>query len=370
MRVAIVIDSLSRGGAERQALYTVRGLRRQGSDAELLYYYLGSPEDYDLSLAGDARVEFISKDGGPLGLILRMVRRFRQQKLDVVHSFKNVPCVYGGLAGYLARVPVVIGGYRVEYEDEGVLRLAHRIVNRLQSGWVVNSQAIVESLVREVGAHREHCFVVRNAVDPASFRSELSKAEAKEKLDIDPECPVVSIVANLRPQKNHRMFLEVARKVRETHPQARFLIVGDGTERSLVDGWVEELGLAPEVRVLGVRLDVPDILAATDISLLTSDYEGVSNSLLESMGAALTVVSTAYPGVEELITDGHDGRVTPLRDAPAMAATLRQLIDDPAERSRLGSNAQETIETRYGIDVMTTALLEVYERYREDAGRS
>jgi len=368
VKVAIVIDSVFRGGAERQALYTARGLAGLGCDVELIYYARCAWE-YDLSLAGDARVTYLPKEGRPLRFLRRLRRHLERGAFSVVHSYKNTPCLYGGLAAWRAGVPVILGGLRVEYDDRGLVRLGHRLIQRVQAGWVVNSEAVAASVVRELGADRDRCFVVRNAIDPSQFRSSLTRAEAKAKLGVDPDAPTVSILAGFRPQKNHALFLDAAQRVLGTHPDARFLVLGDGPERSGIEARIAELGLADRVRMLGFRSDVADCLAATDVSVLTSDYEGVSNSLMESMSAGVAVVSTHYPSAEELISDGHDGLLVPRGDARTLADRLCKLLGDPTERERLGRNGQRTIEQRYGVDAMAAALRAVYEdRLRHASG--
>jgi glycosyltransferase involved in cell wall biosynthesis len=141
----------------------------------------------------------------------------------------------------------------------------------------------------------------------------------------------------------------------------RFLVIGDGPERPAIERRITELDLGEAVRVLGFRSDVADCLAATDVSVLTSDYEGVSNSLMESMSAGVPVVSTRYPGADELITDGHDGLLVPRGDARTLADRLCKLLGDPTERERLGRNGQRAIDTRYGVDALAATLLAVYE---------
>jgi glycosyltransferase involved in cell wall biosynthesis len=360
VKVAIVIDSVFRGGAERQALYTARGLAGLGCDVELIYYARCEWE-YDLGLAGEARVTYLPKEGRPLRFLRRLRRHLERGAFSVVHSYKNTPCLYGGIAAWRAGVPVILGGLRVEYDDRGLVRLGHRLVQRVQAGWVVNSEAVAASVVREIGADPDRCFVVRNAIDASQFRSSLTRAQAKAKLGLAPDAPTVSILAGFRPQKNHALFLDAAQRVLGTHPDARFLVIGDGPERSAIEVRIAALGLADRVLMLGFRSDVADCLAATDVSVLTSDYEGVSNSLMESMSAGVPVVSTRYPGADELVTDGQDGLLVPLGDARMLADRLCKLLGDPAQRERLGRGGQRTIEARYGIGVMASSLLALYE---------
>jgi glycosyltransferase involved in cell wall biosynthesis len=362
LRIAIVIDSIIRGGSERQALTAARALAQRGCDVELIYYHARAESHYDLSLAGGARVIYLEKGGRPLRFLLRLRDRLARGGFHVVHSFKSSPCIYGGLAAWLAGVPVILGGLRGgEYVDRGPMRLGHRVLSRLQTGWIVNSEAIVDELVRAIRADRTRCFVVGNGIDAEAFRSPLSKGEAKARLGIDPGTSTVSIVALLRPEKNHEMFLNAAARVVQSHPKTQFLVVGDGPERATIEARIAELGLEAQVRLLGVRSDVADLLAASDVSVLTSAYEGLSNSLMEAMCAGVAVVSTSYAGVEQLVTDGHDGCLVPRGDAQALSHCLCRLLGDPGERERLGRNALRTIQTRYGIDAMASGLLAVYE---------
>ena len=369
MKVAIVIDSLIRGGAERQALYTARGLSRRGCDVELLHYYPRAERDYDPSLAGDAKVTCLPKQGRSVRFVLRLRDHLRRGRFDVVHAYKSTPCLYAGLAAWLAGVPVILGGLRVDYEDRGLLRLGHRLLQRVQAGWVVNSRAVAGSVVRAIGADPARCFVVHNGIDPTLFRSPLDRAQARAKLGLDPHAPTVSMFAMFRPQKRHALFLDAAQRVARAHPEARFLLFGDGPERAAIEARIAALGLADRVLLLGVRGDVADCLAATDVSVLTSDYEGVSNALMESMSAGVPVVSTRYPGADELVTEGHDGRLVPCGDAASLAELLGELLSDPAQRERLGRNAARTLEARYGIDALGAALLAIYEDQRRHAAR-
>jgi glycosyltransferase involved in cell wall biosynthesis len=121
---------------------------------------------------------------------------------------------------------------------------------------------------------------------------------------------------------------------------------------------------------LGNRADVPDLLAATDVTVLTSQVEGLPNALVESMCLGVPVVSTDYPGVEELVTDGREGFVAPRGNAPALAERVGHLLQDEALRRQMGACGRRTVEARFGLEAMATNLLAAYQMCLERVGRS
>ncbi len=360
MKIAIVQDSLIRGGAERQALYATRELTRRGCDVEMIHYNR-APYEYNAKAQFGVEPIHVPKNRTYLRFIRRLGKYLRERRFDVVHGFMDNPTIYAGLAGRLARVPAILGGVRVEYHSAGLARLAHRIINRFAAGWIVNSRAAARALEHKIGAAPERVFVVYNGIDESAFKASLSPAAAKEALGLRPDAGVVAIVARLEPQKNHRLFLEAAAIAARRRPSARFLVVGDGPLRREMEALASSLGVAGGVHFLGNRSDIPDILAATDISVLSSHYEGLANVLLEAMCVGVPVLSTAYPGVDELVTDGQEGFVVPLGDAEALAGRMCDLLESQPLRRRLGDRGKATVGTRFSLEAMGTRLLSVYQ---------
>lgn len=367
MNIALVIDSLARGGAERQALNTTWELSRRGYDVELIYYYDVEPA-YDHPALHHAKVTCLPKKWGSIGLIWRLRGCLRRGGFDVVQAFKGGACVNGCLAAWLAGTPVVLASYRNAYCDHGTMRLAHRVVDRLVTGWVVNARASIDTILQAIGGRREKFFVVPNGIDPKAFESPLTPGQARKKLGLEPAVHTVSIVASLTAQKNHELFLEMAPRVLERHTRTRFLIVGNGALRPMLERRTRALGIADAVMFLGDRSDVPDILAATDVFVLSSHYEGCPNALVEAMGAGIPVVSTDWRGVEDVMTHGREGLVVPLGDVESMAETVGRLLTDPELRRRLGEQGQQTVRTRFSPDAMIEALLALYRRCLREAG--
>ena len=360
MKVAIVIDQLGRGGAERQALNATLHLARRGCHAELIHYY---PLDasYEHAAFTEAKVTHIPKDGSRWGLLCRLRDRFKEGQFDIVHAFKATENIYGCLAGRWAGVPVILGGYRVEYRARGMIRLAHRLLRPLVDGWIVNAQAIADSMIEAIGAKPDKFFILPNGLDPTEFASQLTPAEARRKLGLDPAAPVVTKIARLRPQKNHAMFLAMAAKVLEHRPEVRFLVVGDGPQLAAVQEQACSMGLSNSVLFLGNRSDIPDVLAATDVSVLTSHFEGLANALLESMCAGVPVVTTDYAGVEEVVIDQQEGYIVPRDAAPVMAEKVLRLLDNPDLRKQMGQRGIDTVTRRFSMEAMADKLLSIYE---------
>ena len=362
VKIAILIDGIARGGAERQALNAVEALAGLGHEATLLHY--NDPDRYEPLAEHPAvahgRVRHVPRRGSG-AFVWRLARLLRRERFQVVHGFKSLPSMYAGLAGRLARVPAVVGGSRSgEYEWSGLTARLQRLTRGLLQAWIVNSEAVAESLCRHVGIPRERCHVVPNGIDCRAFRSSLAGAEARLRFAVPAEAPTVTCLAAFRPEKNHRLLIEAAGLFLERVPSARLLLAGEGPERGGLERAVAMMNIAPRVQFLGNRADVADLLAATTVSVLASHYEGVSNAVIESMCAGVPVVTTDYPGAADLVSDGSTGFVVPRRDAAALADRLARLLLDPGTRDRMSRAARTAAAGRFGIEPMARSLLSVY----------
>jgi glycosyltransferase involved in cell wall biosynthesis len=358
----MIIDGLQQGGAERQALNTTTALVRQGCDVRLIYYHPRSEREPEYE-PGDGlaeRVVCLPKRRRPLRFVFRLARYLREGRFDVVHSFKSVPTIYAYAAGRLARTPVILGGCQEEYSDRGVIRQAHRLIKHRIAGWIANAECVRDSLVRELGLDPARCHVVPNGVDPVTYRSSLTPAAARERLGLEPGVSTVTIVAGLRPIKNHVMFLDVAALMGERWPAVRFLVAGGGELRGDLESRTVHQRLGERVHFLGPRADVPDILAATDVAVLTSHSEGLPNALLEAMAAGIPVVTTDYAGSRDLLTDGVEGFIVPRGDTATMACRIGALIEDRSLRGRMGANGAALVARRFTMDRMGAGFMRVY----------
>lgn len=335
-------------------------LGRRGHQVELITYHPGNDFAEYIRDRGIRWVRIDAEGFLRTRRIRALARHLRDGGFDVAHCFGSFSTVTGTLAAALAGIPVV-GGCRVEYRQPGLVRLVHKTVDRFILRWVVNSRGIVDTLSQATGIDRHKCVVVYNGIDTETFTSRLPPAQAKERIGVDPNHHVVSMIARLRPQKNHPLFLELASLVLKDRSDSRFVIAGDGSIRPSLEALARSLGITDRVLFLGNRPDVADVLAATDVSVLTSHYEGLANAMVESMCLGVPVVTTDYLGVEEVVTDRREGFVVPRGDAHTMARKVCQLLDDPELRAAMGRRGRETVETRFSTQIMGQNLLNVYE---------
>ena len=156
-------------------------------------------------------------------------------------------------------------------------------------------------------------------------------------------------VGRLAPQKGHDVLLRAFAEVAAAHPDWNLAIVGEGPDRQALSQLAIVLGVAQRVELIGWVPEPGEVLAASDIFVMASRYEGFPNALLEAMACGIPVISTHSVGAQEIVTDGHDGLLTPVGDEIALAQAMRRLIEDPALRARLARNGNE-VSRRYSLE--------------------
>jgi glycosyltransferase involved in cell wall biosynthesis len=285
--------------------------------------------------------------------LLELIRLLRRERPAVVHANSSKAGILGRLAAVAAGVPArlfTVHGWAFK-ADRGLSARAYLWADRLMSPLTTTTICVADSELR-AGLRARTCrpdrtVVIRNGVAPGP-PPRPSRAG-----------PVtVLAVGRLRPPKD---FPTLVRAVARLEPGAvRLEIAGDGPERAALASEIERLGLDGTVELLGTRSDVPDLLAAADVFVLSSDSEGLPMSVLEAMAAGVPVVATAVGGVPELVRDDETGLLVPPRDPGALAAALGKLAADPELRRRLGGAGRRRVENEFSLDAFHRAHLDVY----------
>jgi glycosyltransferase involved in cell wall biosynthesis len=213
----------------------------------------------------------------------------------------------------------------------------------------------------------EKVTVIPNGVDTYRFRSLPDSGLAvKTKLGIPPAAPVCGIVAALRPEKNHTLFLRAAALTAKQRPDAHFVIVGDGPERVKLERFAIEAGVAGATHFVGSRSDIPQVLSAFDVFALTSHNEANPVSILEAMACEIPVVSTRVGSVAESVAEGSTGYLVKPGDANALAENWIKLFADRASARALGATGRTVVEANWSLDGMVKGyerlICETYDR--------
>lgn len=358
MNIAIMVDSLGAGGAERQAIMCVSELRKLGHSADLIYY---RPKVEYTEVLEDASIKPIYIEANSfLGRCRKLHSLFKNRHYDIVHGFKSASEFYIAAAGIWAGIPNRFGSFRVLYILGPKFRILHFIVDKFLDGWIVNSKAIADSVAYRTGIKRKRIAVLYNGLSTEKFRVALSAKEAKAKLGLPEDIIAITMIARLEPQKNYRMLVDAANIVIQQEPYVHFLVVGQGSMEKEIQEYVCSLRLSRKVIFLGRRADIPEILAATDISVLTSDYEGLPNTIIEAMAAGKPIVCTDYQGFEEIMAHEENAMISPCGQAGKFAENILRLIRDEPLRRRISHNALQYAQKRFLPESMAKNLEAIY----------
>jgi glycosyltransferase involved in cell wall biosynthesis len=327
---ALVVELVTRGASLgwRSAIATSSGNRvnelfAAGVDVHHVHLPQRSPLGV-LRAAADAR---------------RAVRRYSP---DVAVAHNVSASVVGRLATLGMRLPVLTVFHGVAPGD---YRNAARLLSRTSSCVVAVSEAIAGRLLAS-GLRGRQPRVIRNAVDTRPVDQDA--AAARQELGLDEGVPVALCLARMEPQKRHDVLIDAWASVPEP---ALLLLAGDGSLRPELEARARTAGLGDRVRFLGNRSDVQRLLRAADITVLTSDWEGLPIAVLESLAADRPVVATDVDGLREVIGDGG-GRLVAPRDPAGTAAAVRELLEDPVARAAAAAAGRRTLERYYDPDRM------------------
>jgi L-malate glycosyltransferase len=290
----------------------------------------------------------------------RVARHLRRWDADLLHCHLPIAGVVGRLAGRFANVPVV-------YTEHNKMERYHPLTRRLNLvTWKLQHRVVAVSgeVATSVRAHTRPGVpvdVVLNGVDVGRFDRRLTDGTAiRQELGIPPSAPIVGSVAVFRTQKRLHDWLEAARILRNLREDVHFVLVGDGPLRADLAAHAQALGLEDAVHWPGLRTDVRPFLAAMDVYMMSSIFEGLPIALLEAMAMRCAVVSTGVGGIPEVISDGNNGCLVEPAQPALLAEAAGWLLASPETMERMGASARSTVEERFSVQRMTRELEATY----------
>ncbi|HEV3004896.1 MAG TPA: glycosyltransferase [Pirellulales bacterium] len=366
LHLALCTTELAPGGAERCLVELAVRLDRRRFEP-VVYSLAPEPRGARRSLverleAAGTRVHFLDGRGARSapGVCRRMAKLLAAQRAELLQTFLFHANLVGRIAGRRARVPHVVCGLRVaERRANGHLRL-DRWTTRLVNHYVCVSEAVRDFSIERGGLAPERLSVIANGVDLAQFDS--ARAADLASVGVPAGRQAVTYVGRLDAQKGLRGLVAGAHLWLERLAEFDLLLVGEGPLRSQLETQVEQLGLAARVHFAGWRGDVPEILRASRLLVLPSEWEGMPNVVLEAMAAALAVVATDVEGVRELLGGSADAQVVARGAEHALAERIVAVLSDAPLAARLGAENRSRAMRCFSIEAMVAAYAALYER--------
>lgn len=358
IRVLTLIDTLrTGGGAERIAATLASGLDPDRFDSWLCVSRPSAGPLVDSVREAGVRVLALDRSSARDVLAWRpLAALLRRERIHVLHAHTFGSNVWGTVIGRLARVPVIVSHEHTwSYVGQPARRLLDRhLIARGSTVFVAVSRADRAKMHEVEGISPARTRFLPNGIPPVAAGD---GARFRAALGIPPGAPLVGTVSVLRAQKALEVLIEAAGLLAPRHPDLRVVIAGTGPEESRLRALAE----GTPVVLAGHRRDVPDLLAALDVAVQSSDYEGSPLAVMEYMAAGVPVVATAVGGVPDLIDDGVHGLLVPPRDPGALAAGISRLLDDGALRAELGANGRERQRREFDATQMVRRFEALYE---------
>jgi glycosyltransferase involved in cell wall biosynthesis len=280
----------------------------------------------------------------------------------VAHFFLPEAYITGAPLGLLARIPIRVMSRRSlnNYQsNRRMFRLLERSLHSTMDAVLGNSLAVIRQLSAE-GIPDRRLGLIYNGLAENADNASTDRDRLRSALGLSTSSLTLIIVANLIPYKGHADLIEALALADQRMPQDwTLLVVGrDDGIQSQLEELLASRGLASHVRFLGMRRDVPALLAAADIGLLVSHQEGFSNAILEGMAAGLPMIVSDVGGNAEAVRHGETGLVVPARDPNRLGAAIVQLSNDPAARAAFGKSGQNRIQAYFSL----AACIDRYDR--------
>jgi sugar transferase (PEP-CTERM/EpsH1 system associated) len=297
-----------------------------------------------------------------LDALWRLYRLLRRERPSILHTWMFHANIPGRILGKLAGVPIIISSERTMGQEGRVRRLLNRLTGWLPDRIICVSQQVADFAAQEIGLPPAKLTVIRNGIDIDQFTDLPDQQTARAMFGLPVPGKIMAAIGRPRPVKGFSYLLEAFAQIAADQPDLYLLFVGDGPEKRPLQTAAQQLPSANRVIFLGDQQEIPRLLAALDILVLPSLWEGLPNVVLEAMAAGLPVVATAVGGTPELVVEGETGLLVPPRDPATLAEAIVTLLTDPELARRLGENGRQRVTTQFTIQQTVAQTESLYQQ--------
>ena len=365
-KVLILRSSSGVFGAERVVLELCKGLL--DSPFQPVIGVITNRDERSILLYEAARSEnlpaevFESEGAFDRGAILRLREYIETNNVDIINTHGYKANVYAaGAAAFSKKIMIATIHPWTETEYSWRSKFytwLDKLVLRMFDERIAVSENVLQILNTQMPAARHE--LIPNGIDTSRFAQtdEATRRQMREMLNVPEAGLLIGTIGRLAPEKGFDVFLEAAKQFHDIHPNSRFVIVGDGELREALTAKARQLNLQGVLTFTGVRADIPALLSAMDIYVLSSFSEGLPMVVLEAMAAGKAVVATSVGDVSMLIRNEKTGLLVPPNNAAALATALNTLATSQEKIRQYGAAAQQFVRTNYDLKKMTERYIE------------
>jgi len=374
-----VITKLELGGAQKQLLSLITRL-----DKERFNIFLFTAQDGLLikeasSITGLTikKSRYLERPINPLKDLLALIEIYKfikKNNIDIVHTHSSKAGILGRFVARLAKVKFIIhtvhGWSFNDYQPLfmrsvfiGLERLSARFTHKL----IVVSYYDRKKGLKNRIAREDKYRLIRYGIEYTEFIS--GDQKIKEEFGINSTDLIVGMISCFKPQKSPQDFIKLSFLVNRILPNVKFLLVGDGILRNQVKKLINKFQLQNKVILTGWRRDIPRILSAIDVFVLTSLWEGLPISVLEAIAFSKPVVATNTGGIEEIVVEGKNGFLVQPRDIKSLSERLTVLLRNESLRKDMGQNAKGLFDFNFSVENMVQNNQDLYENLIRKGGK-
>ena len=351
------------GGQENRTLHECLGLKRLGARPIIL----ARPKSKLLERAKAVGIEVRShrlSSNRDFSALFYLMRVIKEEGVDIVSTHSGDDSLLGALAGRLSsRKPVIVRTRHLS------LPITSKATYSLLPHKVVTvSESVRDYLVNEKGINAKKVVSIPTGVDLKRFDPSTPDT-LRAGLGLKDNALVVGTVAILRRKKGHHILLEAIPGILKEVPEAVFVFAGNGPQKEALETRIAELGVADNVKMLGLRNDIPGVLKGLDLFVLPTLQEALGTSILEASAMGKAVVASGVGGVPEAVRDGVTGLLVAPEDPVGIKAAVVRLLKDESLRGEMGLNGRRMVVEGYSIDMMAERMFSLYNELTKGKGR-
>ncbi len=311
-----------------------------------------------------------------LRALFKLARLMRRKGFTIVHTHSSKAGILGRIAARLARVPVIVHtvhGWSFHDHMSPAVRQTYILLEKLcaaiTDAMIVVAAPDIDKGLREGIGRVEQYRLIRSAIPLDEFDPDrVDCAAVRQELGLPLDAPVLGNVGRFSPQKNPLEWVKVAGVVGRAMPECRFLLVGDGPMRAQVEAALEAEGILGRTVLTGLRRDVPRMMRAIDVFLLTSLWEGLPRVIPQAMAIGLPVIANRADGTVEAIRQGETGFLCDPGDIEGLAAACLQALRSPELRAEMGRKGQAFARQNFDLRSMVAQIEQLYDELLEKKG--